>query len=194
MKKYCDSTFIQREFKELVTTSGYTIERLENELGIKTKDKNERLILFNDFKRKSFLENEADRLKKHRKDFFEKYMKNREKWEFETLSIYLTSNPLKDGLDYIYPFENYQNGDQVTVIGTVMTITKKKGKNGQYAFIDFYNGEKTIELIFWSNMWAKYGDKITKGMDLAVIGMNDEVKVTVTQAKPYEVWRKEKKI
>lgn len=194
LKKYCDSLFVLRQFNDLKTTSGYTIKRLEEELGIVTKDKEERLAKFNVFKRKEHETKEISRRNAHRKEFLEKYMQNRDKWEFETLSIYLTFNPLEDGLKQIKQFDSYEDGDQVTVIGTVIDIQKKKGKSGAYAFMDFYNGEKNIELIFWSFMWAKYDNKITKGMDLAIIGTKEGEKVTVTSAKPYRSWCKEKKI
>jgi len=193
LKKYCDSIFQKRYFSPLKTTSGYTISRLADELNIYTKDKKERLRLFNIFKEKQFEESQALKLKKHRGTFLEKYMRNRAKWEFETLSIYLTHNPLEEGLKHVYDFNEYDISDKVTAIGTVVSIQKKNGKNGQFAFIDFYNGVKNIELIFWGRAWSKYNTKIKKGMDLAVIGIKeDDNKIIVNQVKPYKAWCSEK--
>lgn len=194
MKKYFQSTYVTREFKPLKSTSGFTIQELKDRLNIDTKDKVERLRLFNIYKESEFEKKEKVRLTKGRKEFTEKYMQNRPKWEFETLSMYLTSNPLEEGLRFVFPFDSYSDYDKVTIVGTVIGIKKKKGKNGQYAFIEFYNGEKIVEVIFWTNTWSKYDNKIKKGMDLAVIGTKEGQKVTVSQVKPYKVWCREKNI
>lgn len=192
MKKYCDSLFDFKEFVPLKTTSGYTVARLKDELGIDTKDKEERLALFNEFKEKEFYKAQSEKLKKHRLDFKEKYMYNKSKWEFETLSIYLTSNPLEEGLKLIKPFDEYEDGDKATVIGTIIDIDKKKSKNGAYAFIEFYDGDTVRELIMWSNVYKKYDTKIKKGMDLVVKGRKEGDNLIVSQAKPYASWKKEK--
>lgn len=193
LKRYFGKTYQKRTFIPLKTTSGYTIKKLEEELNIITKNKEERLRLFNIFKEKEFIIKEKERLERERKSFFEKYMQGKDKWEFNTLSLYLTYNPLEEGLRRIRPFEQYENGDKVTAIGTIIKIEKKKGKNGQFAFIDFYDGNKNIELVFWNYSWSKYMDKLKNGMDIAVIGVKEENKIIVSKAKPYASWLKEKK-
>lgn len=192
MKDYCDSVFEKREFSKYKTTSGYNLIRLKEEYNIDTKDKDERLRLFNEFKLKEFEEKEMERLKQHRIDFKEKYMSNKEKWEFDTLSIYLTENPLEKGLNLIKSFEEYNDGDRITSIGTIIKIDKKKGKSGAYAFLEFYDGDTVRELIMWSNIYKKYDTKIKKGMDLVVIGKKDGENIVCEKAKLYSSWKKEK--
>ena len=194
MKEYCDSLFEYKEFSPLKTTSGYTIAKLKDELGIDAKDKDERLMLFNEFKEKEFKKQQSEKLKNHRVDFKEKYMYNKEKWEFSTLSIYLTDNPLYEGLKLIKPFDEYDDGDKVTTIGTIISIDKKKGKSGAYAFLEFYDGDTVREVIMWSNVYKKYDTKIKKGMDLIVKGRKDGENIVAEQAKPYAIWKKEKGI
>ena len=192
LKTYCDSTFDNKEFTPLKTTSGYTVEKLKTELGIDTKDKEERLLLFNEFKEKEFIKSQQEKLKTHRLDFKEKYMYNKGKWEFDTLSIYLTNNPLEDGLKLIRPFDEYEDGDRVTTIGTIIKIDKKKGKSGAYAFIEFYDGDTVRELIMWSNVYKKYDTKLKRGIDLVVIGRKEGENIVAEKAKPYATWKKEK--
>jgi DNA polymerase-3 subunit alpha len=192
MKTYCDSLFEHREFKPLSTTSGYTITRLKDELGIDTKDKEERLLLFNQFKEKEFVKQQSEKLKQHRLDFKEKYMYNQDKWEFDTLSIYLLNNPLEDGLKLIKPFDEYKDGDRITTIGTIIKIDKKKGKTGAYAFIEFYDGDTVRELIMWANVYKQYDTKLKRGLDLVVIGRKEGENIVAEKVKPYATWKKEK--
>jgi len=192
MKTYCDSTFDFKEFTPLKTTSGYTVEKLKIELNIDTKNKEERLLLFNEYKEKEFVKQQAEKLKNHRIDFKEKYMYDKDKWEFDTLSIYLTNNPLEEGLKFIKPFDEYNNGDRVTTIGTIIKIDKKKGKTGAYAFIEFYDGDTVRELIMWANVYKLYDTKLKRGIDLVVIGRKEGENIVAEKAKPYAIWKKEK--
>ena len=194
LQQYCDYTFESREFSPLKTLGSTKVSELESKYGITTKDKEERMRLFNIEKEKEFNINQKIRLDKHRNEFVEKYMQTPDKWEFDTLSIYLTQNPFEKALEFITQYDNIEDGDNTTTIGTVVSITKKKGKAGQYAFMEFYNGLKNIELIFWTGVYAKYMDKIKKGTDLAVIGTKDGDKVTVHSCKPYISWVKEKRL
>lgn len=192
MKTYCDSTFDTKEFTPLKTTSGYTVEKLKTELNIDTKDKDERLLLFNQYKQKELIKEQSEKLKNHRLDFKEKYMYDKDKWEFDTLSIYLTNNPLEEGLKFIKPFDEYNNGDRVTTIGTIIKIDKKKGKTGAYAFIEFYDGNTVRELIMWANVYKLYDTKLKRGIDLVVIGRKEGDNIVAEKAKPYATWKKEK--
>lgn len=192
MKTYCDSTFDFKEFTPLKTTSRYTVEKLKTELNIDTKDKEERLLLFNEYKQKEFISQQSEKLKNHRLDFKEKYMYDKDKWEFDTLSIYLTNNPLEEGLKFIKPFDEYNNGDRVTTIGTIIKIDKKKGKTGAYAFIEFYDGDTVRELIMWANVYKLYDTKLKRGIDLVVIGRKEGENIVAEKAKPYATWKKEK--
>ena len=53
-------------------------------------------------------------------------------WEFETLSMFITSNPFEEVLQFVPDFDSIPNGNQATAIGIIVDIERKKDK--QYYF------------------------------------------------------------
>lgn len=159
--------------------------------------KAQRLALYNEKKEAKFYEALDQRVKdvtkKERDIFIEKYMQNEEKWEFEALNMYLTHNPFDKAIELIGSFDDKEDGRNVTCVGTIIDIDKKKDKNkNYYAFVDFFNGERNIELIFWSNEYAQYQKGIFKGCDMAIKGRKEGDTVVVDKVKPYKKWKKQK--
>lgn len=189
-EQYMNTIFEKREYTPVKSLP--TLKVLKENYGIEEDDKSKRLVSYNIEREKEFNLAQEKKVEKEKEKFRETYLKNKVKWEFETLSMYLTRNPFKKALEIITPIADCENGEKVTMVGTVIDIDKKNNGNGQYAFMDFYNGEEKLELIFWNNTYSKYRSKISKGTDIAVIGFLDGEKITVESAKPYHVWCKEK--
>ena len=51
---------------------------------------------YNKIKEKIYIEDQNQKYKKHMCEFQEKYAKDEYMWEFDTLSMFLTNDPLKD--------------------------------------------------------------------------------------------------
>ena len=147
-------------------------------------------LSFKDYEKKKRLDRE-----KFMKEFKDKYFTEPEMWEFETMSMFITHNPFEKALSQIEDYDDIENGNAVTIIGVITNVTKKKDKNGRlYAFVDFYNGIKNIEVSFWSNEFSKYANGLKIGTKMAIFGKKDTNGLTTIEAKPYKKWLIEKNI
>ena len=191
-------------FKELASLPKLSI--LESEWGIdcKTvKDKTERLQLYNTKRKQKFDSERVFRLtekEKKRNAFIEafkqKYMDSPHMWEFETLSMFLTEDPLKDASQYISrTFESAEDGDELTVLSVIVDIQKKKDKRGgQFAYLHLYTTNGIIEAICWSSQYNRFANLIAKGKDVAILGKKKEDSFVVKEMKPYQQWLIDRKL
>lgn len=113
------------------------ISVLKDEYGIDTnyiKDKSTRLALYNKARRVRW-EADAENRKKEKdkkrnafmQAFAEKYMQDEHMWEFETLSMFLTSNPIKDACTYIDAgLDTVEDGGEATAICVIVDIQKRR--------------------------------------------------------------------
>lgn len=199
MKKLFEYNFYQDipKFKPVVSV---TPKDLKTKYNIEIPNtvenfKEKRLEIYNQYRKKDYDEEIKESYEKKQEEFIQKYMQKQDLWEFETLSMFITSNPFEEALQYVPDFDSIVNGNQATVIGIIVDIERKKDRNNnQYAFVDFYNGEKHIELIFWARQYARYRTGIVKQSKMVVIGEKEDDKIYVKMAKPYKVWLKEKEL
>lgn len=197
MKKLFEYNFYQKvpQFKPVVSV---TPKDLRTKYGVEIPNdvgnyKEKRLEIYNQYRKKDYDEDIRERYKREQEEFIQKYMQRYDLWEFETLSMFITSNPFEEALQFVPDFDSIPNGNQATVIGIIVDIERKKDKNNnQYAFVDFYNGKKHIELIFWARQYGKYRAGIVKQNKMVVIGEKEDDKIYVKMAKPYKIWLKEK--
>lgn len=193
-----EDSYKEKTFHEMATLPKISI--LKDEYGIDTdavKDKQTRLFLYNKV-RKERWENEAwvRKRKKEKKridfvkSFQDKYMQDEHMWEFETLSMFLTSNPIKDAGAYIESDLNgVEDGRRATVICVIVDIQKKKDKRGnQFAYLHVYTENGIIEMICWASQYAKYSNLISKGSDLAILCKKKEDSYIIEKMKPYKQW------
>jgi len=184
---------INKEYTSVVTCP--TIKELSEKWDIEATNKKDRLVLYNEKKAILFDREKIEKYNKLKEAFQEKYCMNKSKWEFEALNMYITHNPFEKAIEEIGNFDDKEDGENVVCVGTIIDIDKKKDKNKKYyAFVDFYNGEKNIELIFWSSQYAKFQKGIFKGSDIVIKGRKEGDKVFVNQAKPYKNWKESKGI
>lgn len=182
------------------------ISVLKDEYGIDTnyiKDKSTRLALYNKARRvrwEADAENRKKEKDKKRKSFMqafaEKYMQDEHMWEFETLSMFLTSNPIKEACTYIdSSLDTVEDGGKATAICVIVDIQKKKDKRGnQFAYLHVYTTGGIVEMICWASQYARYSSLISKGSDLAILCKRKENSYIVEKMKPYKQWLQDREI
>lgn len=187
---YANKTIVGKEYKDVSTLP--TLLKLQNEWGIDTdviKDKSERLKLFNAKKKVIYDKDQVDKTNKKIELFKEKYMGNEEMWEFNTLSVFLTSNPFSEVSKSLIPFDEVDDGNDVTIVGVIADTTLKKNKlKQQFAYLTVATAFGLVEMGCWASNYAIYGDLIKKGTKIAILCGKDEDKYTVKEMKLYDTW------
>jgi len=199
-EKLFDSSFNFREYKDVISLP--TQKELKEKWGIDSsviKDKDEKLRIYNRKKKIQFdiemQNNHKTKKEQFINDFIDKYLKDEYMWEFETLSMFLTKNPLKEASKYITPWEDVENGIEATTICIVVDIKRKKDKNGNaFVYIDLYTPSGMIECTCWSSQYKKYQDLIKKGNSLAIFGRKNNEQLFVKLMKGFNEWLEEKEL
>lgn len=199
-----ENEYKEKGFHEMASLPKISV--LKDEYGIDTnyiKDKPTRLALYNKARRvrwEADAENRKKEKDKKRKDFMqafaEKYMQDEHMWEFETLSMFLTSNPIKDACTYIDAgLDTVEDGGKATAICVIVDIQKKKDKRGnQFAYLHVYTTGGIVEMICWASQYARYSSLISKGSDLAILCKRKENSYIVEKMKPYKQWLQDREI
>lgn len=187
---YGRKTFKETEYKDVKSLP--TKKKLKEEYKIDSdiiKDKEERLLLYNNKRRKEFENNKQQKFKDHMSLFCDKYLKDESMWEFETLSIFLSDNPFVKAYENIKKFEDIDNGENCVIVGVVSNIVKKKDKNkNQFAYITLYSAFGIIEVTCWSNQFRIYQDIIKKNNKISILCEKKDDKAFVCKIKVYEQW------
>ena len=168
-----------------------------NDYKTKGKLNKEELIRDYNFARKlRFDSTEEERYSSELQAFKEKYMQDMWLSEFETLGIFLTSDPLEFAYDKIKDFEQIETDTDAVLIGVIVGIQRKKdGKNQLYCFLQVYTPIGIKEAICWANATKNYIDLIKKGNCVAIYGRKtDTGNITVTEMKDYKDWLKDKNL
>lgn len=129
-----DSTYKEKEFKIMASLPKISI--LRDEWGIDTdsvKSKQERLELYNQKRKQKWDSERLSRLtaketarNTYLESFKSTYMKKPHMWEFETLSMFLTDNPIKDSSQYVsQAFSQAADQQNVTVICVIVDATQE---------------------------------------------------------------------
>lgn len=193
MLNYAKKTLVKSEYKEVSTLP--TLLKLQNEWGIDTdliKDKSERLKLYNNKRKVVYDSQQETKLQKHIDCFKSKHLNNPEMWEFETLSVFLTHNPFSEVSKCLIPFDEVDNGMDVTIVGVIAnTALKKNKRKQQFAYLGVATAFGLVEMGCWANKYAVYGDLIKKGTKIAVLCAKDEDKYVVKEMKTYDKWLKD---
>ena len=199
-----ENEYKEKGFHEMASLPKISI--LKDEYGIDTnyiKDKPTRLALYNKARRvrwEADAENRKKEKDKKRKSFMqafaEKYMQDEHMWEFDTLSMFLTSNPIKEACTYIDAgLDTVEDGGKATTICVIVDIQKKKDKRGnQFAYLHVYTTSGIVEMICWASQYARYSNLISKGSDLAILCKRKENSYIVEKMKPYKQWLQDREI
>lgn len=194
---YLKSQYEVKEYKpvsskpsRLKLLTEWDIDETEYMLGKKV-DKETVLKLYNEKRKEQFDLEQKEKYNKYIEECTDKYLKDEDFWEFETLQIFLNDrNPFTDAYELLDDFENIETGNKCVIVGVISKIQKKKTKKGQqFAFANLYSGNGLIELTIWPDALQKFQDLIAKGQQVAVLGKKEaEDQVIVDKLKSYNQW------
>lgn len=161
----------------------------------KKVDKKRLLNAYNNIKKKAFDEKQIEKRKKAMNEFYNKYCQDEYLWEFETLSMFLTHDPLKNSYKYIHKhWDDVLQDAECTLLSVIVNIKRKKDKNGHmFAYLDLYTPDGIIEATAWSAQMKEYTDQIIKGNCVAMYGRKNDNHFFLKYLKPYEEWAEEMK-
>ena len=196
LKKYANSLFEKKDYKPVTTVPSPYSKLIPFGLDVedyrdgKKVDKDRLLADYNKAKEKIYIEEQSQKYKKHMMEFKEKYAKDEYMWEFDTLSMFLTNDPLKDAYKFTKTdWDMVEDGDKTTLFCVIVDIKRKKDKNGnQFAYLDLYTPFGIIESTIWSSQLKQFSDDVKKGNCLAILGRKREEHFFVEKIKPYNTW------
>lgn len=166
------------EYKPVKTTP--TILVLKTEYGIESNNKEERVRLFNEYKKREhetikyeeWKQKRKDKMQKEFNELWEKYSEDRAFFEFHALGVFLSDNPFAEIYSYIQrPFDVVNIGEEFFDVGIISHIQKKKDRNKRtYCYFDLYTYSGIVEAICFSSQYDKFINLISKGLKVAVFG------------------------
>ena len=196
MQRYAKSLYPVKEYKPV--TSLPTRAKLIMDWGICVDDyKDSRKInkeavleIYNNKRKIQFDEEQKERYKSFMEDFKNKYATDEFLWEFQSLSMFLTYNPLEEAYDLIgTEWDDVSDGDKAVVPCVIVDIKRKKDKNNNpFAYIDLCINNQIVEATIWSRQLKEYSDLIVKGSCICILGRKEDNHLFVEKIKPYEVW------
>ena len=130
-------------------------------------------------------------------EFETKYCNDEMLWEFETLSMFLTDDPLKEANSYISkPWDSIPEGEKGVAIAVVVDVTSKKDKRGNvYYYVSLYTPFGIVEATAWASIVREYGHLLKKCKCVVIYGRKAEGgHLFVEQVKPYSQWLEDRKI
>lgn len=196
MQRYAKSLYEEKEYKpvaslptkmKLLVDWDIDVEQFKDG---KKVDKDAVLKVYNQKRKVLFDEEQAQRYKRHMDEFRFKYASNEFLWEFQSLSMFITHNPLQEAYDLIgTEWDDVEDGDKAVVPCVVVDIKRKKDKhNNPFAYIDLCTNNGIVEGTIWSRQLKEYSDLITKGSCISILGRKKEGHLFVEKVKPYQVW------
>ena len=202
--KYFDMIVPKKEYKNVKTIPSPKEDTLKR-WGIDSskftdpdKKKNNAMILelYNKKRKKQFDQEQAEKVRKEKQFYCEKYLQDEYLWEFETLSMFLTNNPLKEVKDYITDWNDVEQGSEGVLLAVVVDLKRKKDKNNNvFAYIDLYTVNGIIESVAWSSIFKEYNDLLQKGQCIALLGRKGENnQMFIKKVKNFQVWLSERKM
>lgn len=196
MKKYAALSYERKEYKPVQSYGAKAKLLLEWDINVddykvgKKVDKETVLQLYNAKRKEKFDKEQEEKYKAYMEDFQQKYAKDQFLWEYESLSMFLTDNPLKEGVDLINSnWDDVPNGEKTVVLCVISDIKRKKDKNNNpFAYLDLITSDRIIEATIWSKQLKEYFDLISKGKCLAILGRKEDNHLFVEKVKPYTAW------
>ena len=201
LQKYATLQFPKREYKNVTSTPSPYIRLLDYGLDVndyregRKVDKERLLKDYNNIRKERFEKEQSEKYKKYMEEFFEKYATEEYLWEFQTLSMFLTHDPLESSYDYLDTlWDDIADGEKAVLLCVIVDIKRKKDKNNnQFAYLDLYTPFGIIEATIWSSQLKNYSELVEKGKCLAILGRkNDGGHFFVEKMKPYTQWLQDK--
>ena len=196
MQRYAKSLYEVKEYKPVSTLPtkatlllNWDINTDDYKIGNKV-DKETVLALYNDKKRSQFEAEQSERYKAHMINFKNQYAQDEFLWEFQSLSMFVTDNPLNEAYDLIgTQWDEVPSGDKAVVPCVIVDIKRKKDKhNNQFAYIDLCINNQIVEATIWSRQLKDYAELINKGSCICILGRKEDNHLFVEKVKPYQEW------
>lgn len=196
MQRYAKSIYDGKEYKPVSSLPTKAKLLLEWDINTddykvgKKVDKEAVLALYNQKKKAQFDAEQDSRYKAYMYNFKTQYAQNEFLWEFESMSMFVTDNPLQEAYELIgTEWEDVPNGDKAVVPCVIVDIKRKKDKhNNQFAYIDLCTNNGIVEGTIWSRQLKDYYELIAKGSCICILGRKEENHLFVEKVKPYTAW------
>lgn len=196
MQRYAKSLYDGKEYKPV--SSLPTRAKLLLDWDIDTEDfkvdkkvdKEAVLNLYNEKRKAQFDKEQETRFKSHMNSFRLQYAQDEFLWELQSLSMFVTNNPLQEAYDLIgTEWDDVPNGDKAVVPCVIVDIKRKKDKNNNpFAYIDLCINNQIVEGTIWSRQLKDYYELIEKGSCICILGRKEEDHLFVERVKPYQEW------
>lgn len=197
LRRYADYCYTPLSYKEVSTLP--TKAKLLLDWGLDQEDykdgkKVNKEWLLKDYNRLRFEQyqrKENERKSEFIRNFQDAYCQYEFLWEFETLSMFITNDPLQEANQYITRQWCDVPENEVSVIVCVITgVDSKKDRNGNpFAYLDLYTPYGIIEATCWSRQMKEYHPLIKKGNCVVITGRKAEGEhLFVESMKPYTQW------
>ena len=196
MQRYAKSLYETKEYKPVASLPTKIRLLMDWDIDVeqfkegKKVNKAAVLEVYNQKKKAIFDEEQQKKYKKHMEDFREKYATDEFLWEFSSLSMFVTDNPLQEAYDLIgTEWDEVEDGDKAVVPCVIVDIKRKKDKNNNpFAYLDLCTNNGIVEATIWSRQLKEYSDLIAKGSCISILGRKKEGHLFVEAVKPYQVW------
>lgn len=196
MQKYAKSLFPAREYKpvsSLPTKAKLLLDwdiDVENYKVGKKTDKEAVLAIYNKKKKDQFDAEQKTKYQAFMNSFRDQYAADEFMWEFQSLSMFVTDNPLKEAYEIIgTEWDDIPDGNKAVIPCVIVDIKRKKDKNNnQFAYIDLCTNNQIIEGTIWSRQLKEYYDLVEKGSCICILGRKSENHLFVEKIKSYNQW------
>ena len=196
MQRYAKSLFPMKEYKAVSSLPtkaklllDWDIDVDEYKVGKKV-DKDAVLTLYNSKREKQFNAEQKIKYQSFMNNFKNQYATDEFMWEFQSLSMFITDNPLKEAYEIIgTEWDDVADGNKAVVPCVIVDIKRKKDKNNnQFAYIDLCTSNQIIEGTIWSKQLKEYYELIEKGSCVCILGRKSENHLFVEKVKSYNQW------
>ena len=196
MQRYAKSLFPTKEYKPVASLPtkaklmlDWDIDVDDYKVGKKT-DKEAVLALYNQKRKQQFDEEQKVKFQAFMNNFRYQYATDEFMWEFQSLSMFITDNPLKEAYELIgAEWDDIPSGNKAVVPCVIVDIKRKKDRNNnQFAYIDLCTNNQIVEGTIWSKQLKEYYELIEKGNCVCILGRKEDNHLFVEKVKGYNQW------
>lgn len=196
MQRYAKSLFPAKEYKPVTSLPtkaklmlDWDIDVEDYKIGKKT-DKEAVLAIYNQKRKQKFDEEQKVKYQIFMNEFRNKYATNEFMWEFDSLSMFVTENPLQEAYDIIgTEWDDVPNGNKAVVPCVIVDVKRKKDRNNNpFAYIDLCTNNRIVEGTIWSKQLKEYHELMTKGNCVCILGRKEDDHLFVEKVKEYTQW------
>lgn len=196
MQRYAKSLYTFSEYKPVSTYPTKAKLLLDWDINVddykdgKKVNKEAVLKVYNQKKKAQFDAEQKLKFNKHMMEFKQNYAQDEFLWEFESLSMFITHNPLQEAYNLIgTEWDDVPNGNKAVVPCVIVDIKRKKDRNNnQFAYLDLCINDRILEATIWSKQLKEYAELINKGSCICILGRKEDEHLFVEKIKPYQIW------